>query len=121
MSGTEAQLTIRNRRSHLSWGLGETCALYEMTEVKGVGEIPRESIWRQETDEAGVRKTLKCVKSNTAPKSNQPEMESLMLNSHHKTQTYLDYSFSLSQKWSLKPINEDHLVSTDEVTGPRDP
>ena len=48
-------------------------------------------------------------------------MESLTLNSHHKTQIYLDYSFSLSQKWTLKPVNEDQLVSTDEVTGPRDP
>lgn len=60
-------MAIRNGRSHPSWGLGEACKLYETTEVKGVGEIPRESIWSQETGEAGVQKTLKCVKSNTAP------------------------------------------------------
>lgn len=93
------------------------CELYEMAEVQGVGQSPRESIWSQETDEAGVGKTLKCVKSSTY----QPQMESRTLNSNHKTQAYLDYSFSLSQKWSLKPVNEDHLVSHDEVTGPRDP
>ena len=81
-SGIEAQLTIQNSRSHLSWDLGETCELRETAEVRGVGEGPRESIWSQETDEAGVGKTLKCVKSSTY----QPQMESRTLNSNHKTQ-----------------------------------
>ena len=53
-----------------------------MAEVRGVGEGPRESIWSQETDEAGDGKTLKCVKSSTY----QPQMESRTLNSNHKTQ-----------------------------------